>query len=335
MNADVCAAESAITLAMVDGTLRNARLYAALRAVDDGRLRMPLTSLRQALATSDAATVDDGLTMVLSGLRVRQGIPIADLQILAIGFYRLLWHLLVRLDADISLNELRRLSPAQAAQICYGFTFGCQPSPFPLPVTICGRMYDRVHHFRHAEGADQTWRVPRPLPVEVPVVAVNDPHLNPSLNAIRNAFLTEVFTTALIAETPTGPDALICELLFVADANPRAFAFLRDNTPAQARFRLRQVALALIALHHQASTEGRVASGIVAREFIIACLLSPVVSLRGWLLAKRDRLIIPLVYETTAGNPLVVSPEPTIGESAMLGQSPQARGKCIGMSARA
>jgi hypothetical protein len=314
MNPDVFAAESAITQSMVDGTLPNGRLRVVLQDLDHGRYRMPLTTLRQKMARCSAGSVVEGLSLILSDLRARKNTPIAELQILAIGFYRLIWRMLTRLDASLSLSEIRQLSAAQAAQVCYGFTYGFQPWPFPLPDLLCARLHARIRRFLCAAEADRMWCAHHPLPLGTPLVAVRDPGLTPSANAIRNAFFAESLARMMLDDFPLrDDDDLIADVVFAADEHPERFTFLHHSDPPQVRFRVRQLALTVVALHHQAAAGNHTDNGVVSRETAIACLLSPFVSLRGWLRANHDRLSIPLVRQTTAGDPLVLDAEPLTG----------------------
>lgn len=309
MNPAIREAEAAITQAMIDGSLPNRRLLIALRHLDEGRFYVPLTMVRQALASSSAQHVSDGLCAVLTDLHVRQRIPVANLQVLAIGLYRLIWRLVVRLDTTISLDDLRQLSATQAARACYGFTFGSRLWPLPFPSEWCVRMNARLRRFMRTEGLEQTWCEQRPLPLASPLVTVCDPQLSPAANAIRNTFMAEVFTEALLAEQPSAPEALlVSDVLFAADRHPERIGFLRHLDQLQARFRLRQLALATMALHHQAATTSPAVTGRLALESVITCLLSPFVSLRSWLRANRQRLCIPLVRETPAGDALIIAP---------------------------
>lgn len=302
-------AEAAITQAMIDGSLPNRRLLTALRHLDEGRFCMPLTMVRQSLAGSGAQRVGDGLCAVLDDLHNRQRISVADLQLLAIGFYRLIWRMVVRLDATLSLADLRQLSAVQAARACYGFTFGSRLWSLPFPGEWCARMHARVRRFMQAEGLDRVWSEPRPLPLASPLVAISDPQLGPSANAIRNTFMAEVFTQALCSEPLSVPDdLLVVDVLFAADRHPERIGFLRHLPRSQARFRLRQLALATMALHHQVAANTPVVTGRVMRESVIACLLSPFISLRSWLRANRHGLCVPLVRETSAGDALIVAP---------------------------
>lgn len=311
MNPAIREAEAAITQAMIDGSLPNHRLLNALRHLDEGRFCIPLTMVRQALANSSAQYVSEGLCAVLADLHARQRIPVADLQVLAIGIYRLIWRLVVRLDTTVALDDLRQLSAAQAARACYGFTFGSRLWPLPIPSEWCARMHARLRRFMRTEGLDQTWCELRPLPLTSPLVTTCDPQLSPSANAIRNTFMAEVFIDALSAGPFSAPsDLLVSEVLFAADRHPERIGFLRHLAPSQARFRLRQLALATMALHHQAAATSPSVTGSLALESVITCLLSPFVSLRSWLRANRQRLCIPLVRETPAGDALILAPGP-------------------------
>ena len=305
-------AESAITQAMIDGSLPNPRLQTALRQLDEGRLCVPLTVVRQALAHKEACCVSDGLCAVLCDLHVRQRIPVADLQLLAIGLYRLIWRLVTRLDGTPSLSDLRRLDSIQAARACYGFTFGSRLWPLPFPAAWCARMQARMRGFMHAEGIDQQWREHRPVPLTSPLVIPSDPQLGSAANAIRNTFMAEVFSTALCTDEPSLPgDVLVADVLLAADRHPERIGFLRHLERPQARFRLRQLALVTVALHYQAAASDPAVSGRVVSESVIACLLSPFISLRSWLRSNGRRLCIPLVRETAAGDALIVAPAAT------------------------
>lgn len=309
MNTAVREAEAAITQAMIEGSLPNPRLLSALRQLDDGRFAMPLTAVRQALAQSGAEHVSDGLCVILSDLHARQRIPVADLQVLAIGLYRLIWRLAVRLDLTLTLTDVRQLTCVQAARACYGFTFGSRLWPLPFPPAWCARMQARVRRFMQAAGLDHQWREHRPLPLTSPLVTRSDPHLSSAANAIRNTFLAEVFTQALAADQPSTPgDLLVVDALFAAARHPERIGFLRHLERPQAGFRLRQLTLATVAMHHQASANDPDVSGRVVAESVIACLLAPFISLRSWLLTNRHRLYIPLVRETAAGDALIVAP---------------------------
>jgi hypothetical protein len=309
MSVQVVQAEAAITQAMVDGSLEHPRLQRTLERLDRGRLRLPLTAMRQALAHSSAATAAEGLHDILGPLHRCGLIDAAHAQVLALGFYRLMWRLLARLDRSVTIDDLRRLPPAHAAQVCYGFTFGHQPVHLPLPATLTSRMYGTAMRFLEADGIDREWREDGPLPLGAPLVTVCDRDLSTSANAIRNTFFAEVFTQALLEQrTVAIDDVLLVDVLFAADVTPERIGFLRRLPPSQARFRLRQLALAVIALHHQASV-ARCGMGVPMREVVIASLLAPFVSLRGWLKAHRDRLWIPVVRMMPDGEPLISQPD--------------------------
>lgn len=321
MSLHVHQAEAAITLAMLDGSLDNLRLRHTLEQLDRGRWRMELTELRQSLGHSGAPTTAEGLWTVLDDLRQRHRLGVADAQVLAIGFYRLMWRLLARLDRTVTLDELRGLPPACAAQVCYGFTFGSQPEVFPLPEPMLTRMNARVLRFMARGGIDQEWREADPLPLGVPVVTTGDRQLSAAANAIRNTFFAWVFTEALLTDHgPRVDEVLLSDVLFAADEAPERIVFLRRMSREQACFRLRQLCLAVIALHQQACC-WHASSGRVRHELVVACLLSPFVTLRSWLRANRERVWIPLVRQTATGDIVVLSSgRPIVAEPSGMAQ---------------
>ncbi|HEX3135039.1 MAG TPA: hypothetical protein VHX44_15850 [Planctomycetota bacterium] len=322
MNLDVVLAEESITQAMIDDTLPHDRLRAAVRKLDQGAYAGALTDLRQALAAQAGRSTRDALIRVLDEIWVRQRLPIVDLQILAIGYYRLVWRLLARLDPQTTLDEIRQLDARQSADLCYGFTFGLHRRPFPIPASMIARTRRRLAEFLQVRDADQEWKEDGPLPLAVPLVALSDRHLSPSANAIRNTFFAQVFadTLATEAQPPPDDDALVLDVLLEAAADVHLLPSLRHVTLPQARFRLRQLTQALVALHQLEATGGpATARGIPYLEAVIGCLLSPFVSLRGWLRANRERLLIPVVRELPDDDVLIIQrpaitiprPEPT------------------------
>lgn len=302
MSVLVAQAEAAVSQAMVDGSIDHPRLRRVLQQLDRGCWSMALTALRQALRERPEATTAEALHAILGRLHRRGVIEAAHAQVLALGCYRLMWRLLARLDPSVSLDDLRRLPPAHGAQVCYGFTFGAQPKRLPLPPGTALRMYGTVRRFFEDPEVDQTWHEDGPLPLGAPLVTGSDRDLSVSANAIRNTFLAQVFTQALLEERRVAlDDVLLIDLLSAGDRTPERIGFLRPFPRPQARFRLRQLALAVIALHHQASAP----RGVGMREVVLTSLLSPFVSLRGWLKANRERLWIPVVHLMPDGEPTI------------------------------
>lgn len=311
MNLQVLLAEEAITQAMVDDTLPNVRLHAAVRELDQGSWAIALTDLRQALANRTGASTRETLTAVLDDLHVRRRLPVADLQILAIGFYRLIWRLLVRLDPTADIDDIRQLDAQQSARLCYGFTFGLHLHPLPIPDTMISRFRRRLVTLLSTSDSDREWQERDPLPLGVPLVAFSDRHLSPAANAIRNTFFSRVFIDALGAERqPTlDAEALVLDFLLDAAADPQLMPFLCHATPAQARFRMAQLTQALIALHQVEADQPTSASQphtIPFAEAAISCLLSPFVSLRSWLRANRERLLVPVIRQLQDDDTLII-----------------------------
>lgn len=312
MNLHVLLAEDAVTQAMVDDTLPNPRLHAVVRELDRGSWAIALTDLRQQMADHPGIPTREALIAVLDDLHTRRRLPIADLQILAIGFYRLIWRLLVRIDPTAGVDDIRHLDAQQAARLCYGFTFGLHPRPFPVPEVMVSRFRRRFARFISAAEADHEWQEDVPLPLGVPLVALSDRHLSPAGNAIRNIFFSQVCNDILGTEDPQAAldaEALVLDYLLDAEADPQLMCFLGHVAPAQVRFRLVQLTQALIALHQvEAEQTPSAASsrGIPLMESAISCLLSPFASLRSWLRANRERLLIPVVRQVSDEERLLI-----------------------------
>lgn len=330
MNDRLREAEQAITQAMIDGSLANARLQTVLRRLDQGRYAVPLTVLRLTLVRRRGLPTGEALHAALHDLYRHRQVHVADLQILAIGFYRMVWHLLVQLDPAVALDDIRRLDAGQSASLCYGFTFGVHPRPFPLPTALCARIRGRLEPILHAPEADHDWRAAAPPPAAMPAITVSDRDLTPAANAIRNSFFAEVLIEALGGDGPptaAGTDALADEALVMdflrkAGSAPQHLPGLRQVTLAQVRFRLAQLTLALIGLHQvEAAGQGsEPPSSIPFIEAAAGCVLSPIASLRSWLRANRHHLLIPVISHSPGADAEVVgAPRPTLGAGGWTG----------------
>lgn len=311
MNHLVLQAEEALTHAMVAGTLDHERLQTVVRALDRGAHSVALTDLcivMQRLA-DDRLSSRETLCLALDHLHAVSGAQIADLQLLALGFYRTIWRLLARIDPALTLAEIRALSGAKAIRLCYGFSFDL-PSTLPLPAGQRARIRDHlVHLFRPCQDA-QTWSEGRPLPLGVSLSTVPDNTLGIGANAIRNAFFDHALDyLATTAPPALLPDALIIDLLRGAATQPRRLPFLAGLSPPQARFRVVQLALGLIALHQvQTTDEPRRLLPDAFLHAAVSCLLTPVSNLRGWLRLHRHAVRIPVVRMMPEGDPLVLPP---------------------------
>lgn len=312
MNDPVDEAEEAISQGMIDGTLGNGRLLDALWALDHGHWMVPLTSLRQALGHFHGRPVREALLIALRELRVQGRLHVADLQLLAIGIYRLVWRLLVRLDPTVRLDDVRGLDAASAASLCYGFTFGLHPRPFPVPASVGERISERLGPLIAAKEMDHDWHQDTPLPLAVPFVTVSDRRLTPAANGIRNLFHARVFLDTLAGGHPAGleDDALVLDFLLHAGADPRLVPGFDQIDRAQSRFRLAQLTLVLIAIHQ---TEAAGQEDVIPfHQAATACLLSPLASLRGWVRANQDDLLIPVIRHRPGVEPHLHAYRPAI-----------------------
>jgi hypothetical protein len=298
--------EQAITLPMISGALPHERLQRTIAAIDRGDYQAPLARIRQQVACLQGMPVSAAFVSTMRSIRAASGVDAAELQILVIGFYRVTWRLLARLDPGIDLDQIRALDAADAARLCDGFTFGQHPEPFPVPQAMAERFRARLHSLMRPKSADDGWRdlsgnVPRTRPI-----AVYDHLLGPAANGIRNAFFTAVLREYL------GPDnvcdrlrhehRLVLDFLEDAESNPQLLPFLQGQEPGQVRFRLAELTLALIALHQidaQATRSGQRVR-IPLREAAISCLYSPFPSLVAWVHQHFERLTVPIVHRKGA-----------------------------------
>jgi hypothetical protein len=293
--------EQAISLAMITGELPNERLRRTIESIDRGDYAGPLGRIRADVAGRAGVPVATAFVQAMARLREAHAVDMAELQILVIGFYRITWQLLSRLDHTIDLDQIRALDAGQAARLCDGFRFGQQPDPFPVPAAMAERFRGRLRAMMRPADADQDWRelsgqVPRCRPI-----AVHDHLSGPVANAIRNAFFHEVFREYL------GPDnvddrlrhehRLVLDFLEDAERHPQLLPFLQGQEPSQVRFRLSQLTLALIAMHQieAQSGSGRRQARAPLREAAIGCLYAPFPDLVRWVHDHLDHLSVPVV----------------------------------------
>jgi hypothetical protein len=237
----------------------------------------------------------------------RPGVHIADLQILAIAFYRLLWRPLARLDPALDLDALRSLDAADAAALSGGFVFAMHLRPFPIPQALATRIAGRLRPLLRPTDSDAGWMQESPLPLGVPQVTIGDPHQSPAANAIRNTFFAQALVDELGGRQPPRLErgALVIDLLLRLQDEPSFLPPLRQLPPAQATFRLGQLALALLALH-QDEIEEQGYGAVDFHQLAIGCLLAPLASLTGWLRTHRDGLLVPIIERDALHQPETV-----------------------------
>lgn len=301
MDAMLTEVEQAITLAMVSGELPNERLKRTIASIDRGEYDGPLARIRADVAARAGIPVSAAFVQAMMRIRGEHTVDAAELQILVIGFYRITWRLLSRLDHDIDLDQIRALDAGQAARLCDGFAFGSQPEPFPVPEEMAERFRGRLRAMMRPADADQGWRELSGHVVRCKPIAVHDHLAGPVPNAIRNAFFHEVFREYL------GPDnvddrlrhehRLVLDFLEDAALHPQLLPFLQGQEPSQVRFRLAQLTLALIAMHQVEVHKSRVAGSarIPLRQAAISCLYAPFPDLVGWVHANLEQLSVPVV----------------------------------------
>ncbi|MBA3936515.1 MAG: hypothetical protein H0X38_03555 [Planctomycetes bacterium] len=292
--------EQAITLPMITGALPNERLRRTIELIDRGDYAGPLARIRAEVARHPGVPVSLAFVAAMHTIRAAQPVDAAELQILVIGFYRVTWKLLSRLDPEIDLEQIRLLDAAAADRLCGGFTFGRNAPSFPVPPEMAARFSGRLRSLMRPEGADEGWEDLSGEVARCKQIAAPDPRRGPSSNGMRNGFFNSVFREYL------GPDnvddrlrhehRLVLDFLEDAERNPQLLPFLQGQAPSQVRFRIAQLTMALIAMHQlDAQAAAPSARRMRLREAAIACLYAPFPGLVGWVHARLDRLWVPLV----------------------------------------
>lgn len=294
--------EQAITLPMISGELQHERLQRTIAAIDRGDYDGPLTRIRANVRQCAGMPVSAAFVHTMRAIKAASGVDAAELQILVIGFYRVTWRLLCRLDPGIDLAQIRALDAVAAARLCDGFRFGIHPHPFPVPAEMAERFHVRLRMLMKPADADSGWRELSGQVERTTPIAVYDPLIGPAANGIRNAFFSSVLRDYL------GPDnvcdrlrhehRLVLDFLEDAERNPQLLPFLQGQEPSQVRFRIAQLTLALIAMHlvDAQAAGARIQTRIPLREAAISCLYAPFTGLVNWVHGRCGHLNVPVVH---------------------------------------